>query len=104
MPVKYVNEKTGEFIPEMLAKTGAPSAYGITTADQLVSTSLSQSGNALASDIYFRSSKSKSKSATSHSRASTVSKKAPKKITKAFKKAPVKKKGTVKSRNGRCRK
>ena len=33
MPVKYVNEQTGEFIKEALAKTGAPSAYGITTIE-----------------------------------------------------------------------
>ena len=104
MPVKYVNEKTGEFIPEMLAKTGAPSAYGITTAAQLVSTSLSQSGNALSSDIYFRASKGKSKSAASRSRATAVPKKAPKKIAKAAKKAPAKKSAAVKSRNSRGRK
>ena len=40
MPVKYVDPETGEFIPGMLKKTGAPSAYGITTPEQLVETSL----------------------------------------------------------------
>jgi hypothetical protein len=30
MPVKYVDEKTGKFIQDVLVKsTGAPSAYGI---------------------------------------------------------------------------
>lgn len=34
MPVKYVNESTGEFNQDVLMnKTGAPSAYGITTID-----------------------------------------------------------------------
>ena len=46
MPVKYVDEVTGEFIPGMLAKTGTPSAYGITTPEQLVATSLSQNPSA----------------------------------------------------------
>ena len=42
MPVKYVDANTGDFLPGALAKTGAPSAYGITTPEQLVVTSLSQ--------------------------------------------------------------
>ena len=41
MPVKYVDPATGEFIPEALAKTGAPSAYGVKTAEQIVAMSLS---------------------------------------------------------------
>ena len=41
MPVKYVDPKTGDFLPGALDKTGAPSRYGITTAEQLVATSLS---------------------------------------------------------------
>ena len=36
MPVKYVDEATGNFIEGMLKKTGAPSAYGVTTPEQLV--------------------------------------------------------------------
>ena len=42
MPVKYVNEQTGEFNREVLLnQTGTPSAYGITTIEELVETSLS---------------------------------------------------------------
>ena len=33
MPVKYVDEATGEFLAGALAKTGAPSAYGVTTPE-----------------------------------------------------------------------
>ena len=33
MPVKYVDPATGELLPEMLAKTGAPSAYGVDSAE-----------------------------------------------------------------------
>jgi len=33
MPIKYVDEKTGEFIPGSLKDTGAPSRYGITTVE-----------------------------------------------------------------------
>jgi len=40
MPIKYVDEKTGEFLPGMLKDTGAPSRYGITTPEQLVEFSL----------------------------------------------------------------
>lgn len=40
MPVKYVNEETGEFYKEVVLKmTGAPSAYGINTVEELVKTS-----------------------------------------------------------------
>ena len=45
MPVKYVDAATGKFIDGALANSGAPSAYGITTAEQLVATSLSQNSN-----------------------------------------------------------
>ena len=31
MPVKYVDPKTGEFLPGALDNTGAPSRYGINT-------------------------------------------------------------------------
>jgi len=31
MPVKYVDERTGEFLKGALVGTGAPSAYGIKT-------------------------------------------------------------------------
>ena len=41
MPIKYVDEKSGEFLPGALVETGAPSRYGITTPEALVSTSLS---------------------------------------------------------------
>jgi len=41
MPVKYVNETTGELIDKVvLEQTGAPSAYGIKTIDQLLRTSM----------------------------------------------------------------
>ncbi len=41
MPVKYVNEKTGEFLDNQAVKeSGAPRAYGIKTADELVAMSL----------------------------------------------------------------
>ena len=66
MPVKYVDEKTGEFIPGMLKQTGAPSAYGIKTAAQLVQTSLSTGkakGKFELSDIYFDCNVSKCKKA-----------------------------------------
>ena len=56
MPVKYVDEKTGEFLPNALKGTGAPTAYGIDTPEKLVQTSLSttESGAALCSeDIFF---------------------------------------------------
>ena len=41
MPVKYVDEKTGELIQDVLLKeSGAPSAYGIKTIHDLVKTSI----------------------------------------------------------------
>jgi len=41
MPVKYVDEKTGEFLDNKAMKeSGAPRSYGIKTADQLVASSL----------------------------------------------------------------
>lgn len=41
MPVKYVDEKTGELIPKVVKEqTGAPSAYGIKTIKDLVRTSM----------------------------------------------------------------
>jgi len=42
MPVKYVDEKTGEFLPGALENTGAPSKFGVKTPEDLVATSLSQ--------------------------------------------------------------
>ena len=53
MPIKYVDETSGEFLPGTIAKTGAPSAYGVTTPKQLVQTSLSSQNDANC-DIYFR--------------------------------------------------
>jgi len=45
MPVKYVNEQTGEFNRDVLLnETGAPSAYGIKNIEQLVSTSMASAG------------------------------------------------------------
>jgi len=41
MPVKYVDDKTGEFLDtDAVKKSGAPRAYGITNVDQLVAMSL----------------------------------------------------------------
>ena len=41
MPVKYIDEKTGELIKEVVLKeSGAPSAYGITNIHDLVKTSI----------------------------------------------------------------
>ena len=41
MPVKYISEKTGEFLDnDAVKKSGAPRAYGIHTADDLIATSL----------------------------------------------------------------
>jgi hypothetical protein len=43
MPVKYVDEKTGQFLDNQAMKeSGAPRSYGITTADQLVTSSLTK--------------------------------------------------------------
>lgn len=53
MPRKYVDEETGQFLPGALDDTGAPSRYGITTPEQLVKTSLSQSCDTGATDIFF---------------------------------------------------
>ena len=45
MPVKYIDEKNGELIREVLtSQTGAPSAYGINTIEQLVRTSMTSAG------------------------------------------------------------
>jgi len=40
MPIKYVDEKSGEFIKAALKDTGAPSVYGIKTIEDLVKTSV----------------------------------------------------------------
>ena len=42
MPVKYVDDKTGEFLQDSkaLKESGAPRAYGIKSAEQLVASSL----------------------------------------------------------------
>ena len=55
MPVKYVDPATGEFLPETLAYTGAPTAYGVTKPEQLVAMSLSQdpANRAVNKDIFF---------------------------------------------------
>ena len=56
MPIKYVDEKTGQFIRESLKNTGAPSRYGIDTPEKIVATSLSHSSKGTAnlrSDIFF---------------------------------------------------
>jgi hypothetical protein len=43
MPVKYVCEKTGAFLDnDAMKASGAPRAYGIKTADELVASSLTQ--------------------------------------------------------------
>lgn len=57
MPIKYVDEKTGEFLPGALKDTGAPSRYGITTPEALVATSLSMKSQNDANDIFFRPAK-----------------------------------------------
>jgi len=59
MPIKYVDEVTGEFIPEALKGTGAPSNYGITTPEQLVATSLNANDNKdlAENDIFFAKAK-----------------------------------------------
>lgn len=54
MPIKYVDEKTGEFLPDALKDTGAPSRYGITTPEGLVATSLGMKSQSEASDIFFQ--------------------------------------------------
>jgi len=46
MPVKYVDEKTGEFLDtQAMKESGAPRSYGIKTLDQLVASSLTQDKN-----------------------------------------------------------
>jgi len=41
MPVKYICEKSGEFLDnEAVKKSGAPRAYGIKSVDELVASSL----------------------------------------------------------------
>ena len=57
MPIKYVDDKTGEFLPGALKDTGAPSRYGITTPEALVATSLSMSSKSDNNDIFFRPAK-----------------------------------------------
>jgi hypothetical protein len=51
MPVKYVDPKTGEFLPGALVNTGAPTAFGVKTPEQLVATSLSQ-GDEITSSVF----------------------------------------------------
>ena len=52
MPAPYVDPMTGEFIESALEKTGAPSAYGIKTIEDLVKTSI---GNLnMDTNIFFR--------------------------------------------------
>jgi len=53
MPVKYVDPATGEFLPGALENTGAPSRYGIKTAEELVSTSLSTQQGKSTRDLFF---------------------------------------------------
>ena len=59
MPIKYVDEKTGEFLPDALKDTGAPSRYGIFTPENLVATSLSMSKTSVneVQDIFFQPAK-----------------------------------------------
>jgi hypothetical protein len=57
MPVKYVDEKSGEFLPGALKDTGAPSRYGITTPEALVATSLSMGSKSDNDDIFFKPAK-----------------------------------------------
>ena len=53
MDVKYIDEKTGLFIGEGLAKSGGPSAYGITTIEQLVKSSTPQNID-VQNNFYFK--------------------------------------------------
>ena len=96
MPVKYVDERTGEFLKGALVGTGAPSAYGIKTPNQLVATSLAASGK-LQDDIFFKKNagrKNGGQGAASKAvsvkkngtNSKVVSKRAPKVISKAHKK------------------
>lgn len=55
MPVKYIDEKTGELIREVvLRETGAPSAYGINTIEQLVKTSMTSEGTEVATKNFMK--------------------------------------------------
>ena len=54
MPVKYV-DANGDFIISELKNTGAPSAYGIKTVDQLVKSSLPKVKDTFKNNIFFRS-------------------------------------------------
>ena len=66
MPVKYVDPKTGEFLPNALDGTGAPSRYGIDTPEKLVMTSLSTSNSGKKSDdVFFMQSSHKSQAKNS---------------------------------------
>ena len=40
MDTQFVDPSTGEFIPEGLASSGAPSTYGIKTLEQLTKSSI----------------------------------------------------------------
>jgi len=55
MPIKFVDEKTGEFIPEALKETGTPSRYGINTPEGLVEMSIHQASTTKSDDVFFRS-------------------------------------------------
>ena len=52
MPVKYVDEKNGEFIENALKDTGAPSAHGIFTIEDLVKSSMTTHDQS--ENIFFR--------------------------------------------------
>lgn len=54
MPVKYVNENSGEFNRVELMNTGAPSAYGISTIEDLVKTSM---GGDKSHEMFYRRAK-----------------------------------------------
>jgi len=85
MPVKYVDEHTGEFIKGALVGTGAPSAYGIKTPQQLVATSLAASGK-MQTDIFFKAKKAaarKKAAVNGAPKTKTAAKLAPKRISKA---------------------
>ena len=54
MPIKYVDETTGELIQKVLdEQTGAPSAYGIKTMEQLIETSRTSEKMNYAENIFF---------------------------------------------------
>lgn len=54
MPVKYVDPVTGQFNQAELAKSGAPSAYGITTSDDLVRSSMPSNASFFENNVFFR--------------------------------------------------